>query len=174
MQDDPSESQCSCARLPALPPPLIALCLSCPGRRFGSGARTQSSRLGPSCSSSSAACCRAQGLLSSGTSAFFGVRLGDEWRVMSGSAHLQISDPAPGPLRELNKLPGGHQLCVQLRPLPLPVPFASVGFANENAHLREEKKEEEDCFRPVSNREPFACEANVITTTLRKRDNGYW
>lgn len=26
------------------------------------------------------------------------------------------------------------------------------------------------CFRPVSNRGPFACEANVITTTLRKRD----
>uniref|UniRef100_A0A674NWD2 CCHC-type domain-containing protein n=1 Tax=Takifugu rubripes TaxID=31033 RepID=A0A674NWD2_TAKRU len=24
------------------------------------------------------------------------------------------------------------------------------------------------CFRPVSNRGPFACEANVITTTLRK------
>ena len=29
------------------------------------------------------------------------------------------------------------------------------------------------CFRPVSNRGPFACEANVITTTLRKQDNGY-
>lgn len=26
------------------------------------------------------------------------------------------------------------------------------------------------CFRPVSNRGPFACEANVITTTLRKLD----
>ena len=26
----------------------------------------------------------------------------------------------------------------------------------------------ETCFRPVSNRGPFACEANVITTTLRK------
>ena len=25
------------------------------------------------------------------------------------------------------------------------------------------------CFRPVSNRGPFACEANVITTTLRKQ-----
>ena len=25
-----------------------------------------------------------------------------------------------------------------------------------------------NCFRPVSNRGPFACEANVITTTLRK------
>ena len=24
------------------------------------------------------------------------------------------------------------------------------------------------CFRPVSNRGPFACEANVMTTTLRK------
>ena len=31
-------------------------------------------------------------------------------------------------------------------------------------------KTEEGCrsFRPVSNRGPFACEANVITTTLRK------
>ena len=153
MQDDPSESQkagkemwqrpraaCSCARLPALPPPLIALRLSCPGRRFGSGARTQSSGLGPSCSSSSAACCRAQGLLSSGTSAFFGVRLGDEWRVMSGSVHLQLSDLAPGPLRALNKLPGGHQLCQQLRRLPLPGPFVPVGFANENAHLKGKKR----------------------------------
>ena len=27
------------------------------------------------------------------------------------------------------------------------------------------------CFRPVSNRGPFACKANVITTTLRNRDN---
>lgn len=26
------------------------------------------------------------------------------------------------------------------------------------------------CFCPVSNRGPFACEANVITTTLRKPD----
>ena len=27
------------------------------------------------------------------------------------------------------------------------------------------------CFRPVSNRGPFACEANVITTTLREHKN---
>ena len=27
----------------------------------------------------------------------------------------------------------------------------------------------QSCFRPVSNRGPFACEANVITTTLRKQ-----
>ena len=30
------------------------------------------------------------------------------------------------------------------------------------------EKRKEPCFRPVSNRGPFACEANVITTTLRK------
>ena len=31
------------------------------------------------------------------------------------------------------------------------------------------------CFRPVSNRGPFACEANVITTTLRKQAlMGWW
>lgn len=33
--------------------------------------------------------------------------------------------------------------------------------------LREEPKEK--CFCPVSNWGPFACEANVITTTLQKR-----
>ncbi len=32
-------------------------------------------------------------------------------------------------------------------------------------------KKKEICFRPGSNRRPFACEANVITTTLRKLDN---
>lgn len=32
-----------------------------------------------------------------------------------------------------------------------------------------EKKEKNECFCPVSNRGPFACEANVITTTLQKR-----
>ena len=94
---------CSCAGLPAVPPLLIALHVSFPGRRFCSGARTQSSGLGPSWSSCSAVCCRAQVLLSLRTSVFFVVRLGDEWRVMSGSVHLQISDVAPGPLRALNK-----------------------------------------------------------------------
>lgn len=37
---------------------------------------------------------------------------------------------------------------------------------------RGEKKRREGkgkCFCPVSNRGPFACEANVITTTLQKR-----
>ena len=58
---------------------------------------------------------------------------------MSGSVHLQISDLAPGPLQALHKLPGGHQLCLQLHSLPLPGPFAPVGFANENAHLRGKK-----------------------------------
>ena len=116
VEDDPSETQkagkamsprpravCSCAGLPAVPPLLIALHVSFPGRRFCSGARTQSSGLGPSWSSCSAVCCRAQVLLSLRTSVFFVVRLGDEWRVMSCSVHLQISDVAPGPLLALNK-----------------------------------------------------------------------
>ena len=30
--------------------------------------------------------------------------------------------------------------------------------------------EKRGCFRPGSNRGPFACEANVITATLRKPD----
>ena len=31
------------------------------------------------------------------------------------------------------------------------------------------KRNENECFRPGSNRRPSACEADVITTTLRKR-----
>ena len=36
--------------------------------------------------------------------------------------------------------------------------------SEEFAYLKKKKK----CFRPGSNRRPFACEANVITATLRK------
>ena len=33
--------------------------------------------------------------------------------------------------RWIKRLPGGHQVFLQLRPLPHPVPFAPVGFTNE-------------------------------------------
>ena len=50
--------------------------------------------------------------------------------------------------------------------VPHPVP---VAFANVNAVLRAGVGES-NLFPPGFNRGPFACEANVITTTLRKRD----
>ena len=92
---------------------------------------------------------------------------------MSGSVHLQISDLAPGPLRALNKLPGGHQLCLQLRPLPLPGPFAPVGSANENVHLRGKKRRRRTVSIGFRTGDLSRREANVITTTLRKRDTSY-
>ena len=70
----------------------------------------------------------------------------------------------------LSRLSGGHQLLLQLRQLPHPVPFAPFPFANENANHRGKK---ETYFRLVSNRRPFTCEANVITTTPRKGDSRY-
>ena len=91
---------------------------------------------------------------------------------MSGSVHLQISDLAPGPLRGLNNLPGGHQLCLQLRPRLTPG-LSRLLVLPMRTHISGGKKGQEGCFRPVSNQGPFSCEATVITTTLRKRDNFY-
>ena len=45
--------------------------------------------------------------------------------------------------------------------------LASVSF-QVRKKKRREKKEKKTCFRPGSNRGPCACEAHVITTTLRK------
>ena len=40
----------------------------------------------------------------------------------------------------LSRLSGGHQLLLQLRQLPYPVPFAPFRFADENANLRGKKR----------------------------------
>lgn len=45
--------------------------------------------------------------------------------------------------------------------------LASVSF-QVRKNLEEKKKKRKTCFRPGSNRGPCACEAHVITTTLRK------
>ena len=51
--------------------------------------------------------------------------------------------------------------------------LASVSFQvrqNLGNCQEREKKKKKECFRPGSNRGPCACEAHVITATLRKLD----
>ena len=55
--------------------------------------------------------------------------------------------------------------------LSLRLPFTAGMGQHSLIHFLQREhggKEKNKCFRPVSNRGPFACEVNVITTTLRK------